>query len=305
METAAPLRAATLGKGKVWRPVWRVVRIVLLVYLGVALVLSRFQARLIFPGAETKGRPEAAFDPPPDCSLVALRAAGGERVMALFGPALGERGEPLADAEERPTLIYFYGNGMCLRDALDEFQRFRRLGANVLAPEYVGFGLSEGDPSEAGCYATADAAYDYLVNRPGIDRTKIVPAGWSLGAAVAIDLAARRQVAGLATFSAFTSMVDMAQRQFPFLPISLLLRHRFDSEKKIATIDAPILIGHSRDDTLIPHTMADRLERAVPKGQVTRVNVDGADHNEFFAVGAGKIFPALQQFLQRLSRPGR
>jgi hypothetical protein len=51
--------------------------------------------------------------------------------------------------------------------------------------------------------------------------------------------------------------------------------------------------------------MADRLERAVPKGQVTRVNVDGADHNEFFAVGAGKIFPALQHFLLRLSRPGR
>jgi fermentation-respiration switch protein FrsA (DUF1100 family) len=277
---------------------------VAVVYVGLIAVLAWFQTRLIFPGADTQGKPVAQLEPPPGCTLLSLRTSAGERVTALFGPALDERDQPVPDTSKRPTLIYFYGNGMCLSASVEEFEQFRRLGANVLIPDYVGYGLSSGAPSEGGCYRTADAAYNYLLSRPGANPQGVVAAGWSLGAAVAVDLAARKQVAGLAIFSAFTSMRDMGRQLFPFLPVSLLLRHRFESEKKIARVDAPILIGHSRDDSLIPHTMADRLERAVHSGRVTRVYVDGADHNEFFAVGAGKIFPAFHQFLHRLSRPG-
>ena len=156
--------------------------------------------------------------PRADAELVTLSTANGDRVVALFGPALTREGEPHPEASRRPTLLYFYGNGMCLNDTLEQFDHFRRLGANVLIPDYVGYGMSGGQPGESGCLATADAAYDHLQSRRDVDPRAIVAVGWSLGGAVAIDLASRRPVAGLAAFSTFTSMVEMARRNFPFLP---------------------------------------------------------------------------------------
>ena len=103
----------------------------------------------------------------------------------------------------------------------------------MLIPEFVGYGMSGGSPSERGCQDTADAAYEYLVETRGIEPERIVVGGWSLGGAVAVDLASRTPVAGLIMFSSFTSGVDMAHRIVPFLPVSLLLRHRFDNIGKI------------------------------------------------------------------------
>jgi pimeloyl-ACP methyl ester carboxylesterase len=190
---------------------------------------------------------------------------------------------------------------MCLRDTLYEVQRFRCLGLNVIVPEYVGYGMSSGRPSEQGCYAAAEAAYDYLTGRPDIDPTKVAACGWSLGGAVAVDLALRRPIAGLALFSSFTSMADMARRSFPFLPVSLLLRHRFESDRKIPSVRCPILIGHGLSDSIVPPVMADRLE-ALARARVTRLGIEGADHNDFFAIGHGRIFTALDEFLGPLSQ---
>jgi uncharacterized protein len=296
-----------------WRRAWRIARIPLSLYLGVVLVFFALQSRLIFPGQISQGQPWAVVRPGPDAELVGLRTAGGDRVVALFGRALSPEGRPLADAATRPTLLYFYGNGTCLRHALDEFERFRRLGANVLIPEYVGYGMSSGRAGEAGCVATADAAYDHLRARPDVDPGRIVVAGWSLGAAVAIDLGARRPVAGLVILSAFTSMGDMAREFYPWLPARLLLRHRFESERKIARITAPVLIIHGRRDSVIPHAMSDRLAAAAG-GPVTRLAIDAGDHNDLFDVGGDPILEALRRFLDALpagsareaggSRPG-
>ena len=87
----------------------------------------------------------------------------------LRAGAARAEGSPTPRPSRRPTLLYFYGNGMCLNDALDAFDHFRRLGANVLIPEYVGYGMSGGQPSESGCRATADAAYDHLQRRKDVD----------------------------------------------------------------------------------------------------------------------------------------
>lgn len=271
-----------------------------LVYVGVTALFFSLQTRMIFPGSETQGRPEFVVKPPPDAELLNLEANGGEKVVALFGAAQGPDGRPLADAASRPTLLYFYGNGNCLKTALGEFERFRKLGVNVLIPDYLGYGMSGGKPGEAGCYATADAAYDHLLTRKDVDPKKIVAAGWSLGAAVAIDLAARRPVVGLVAFSAFTSMTEMGRRTMPWLPVRLLLRHRFASESKIARVKCPILIGHGRHDRLIPHEMSDRLAAAAG-GPVTRFTIDHADHGEFYAVGDAEVTKALGEFLEGLA----
>ena len=82
----------------------------------------------------------------------------GRAIVALFGKALQRDGQPMADAGHRPTIIYFYGNGACMAYSTDVFDHVRRLGANVIVPDFEGYGMSGGKPSEAGCYAAADAA---------------------------------------------------------------------------------------------------------------------------------------------------
>ena len=267
--------------------------------IGVIAVLVTFQSRLIFPGQATQGQPEAEVEAGPDAELVKLETTGGDRVVALFGGALTAEGRPRRDAASRPTLLYFYGNGMYLKATTDQFEQFRRLGVNVMVPEYVGYGMSGGKASEAGCYATAEAALERLRARKDVDPKRIVAGGWSLGAAVAIHLGARKPVAGVVAFSGFTSMVDMAKRNYPFLPAKLLLRHRFPSLTNIERVTCPILIGHGREDRLIPFAMADRLAGAAG-GPVTRLTVEGAGHNDFFAVGGRQILGALGQFLEGL-----
>ena len=126
----------------------RIVRDVVVIYLGVLTLLYSFQTRVIFPGASTQGQPFAEVKPPRDTELVTLKTSRGERVVALFGPAMTSDGRIDPDAASRPTMIYFYGNAMCLSYAASDLDRFRRLGLNVLIPDYVGYGMSGGSPSE-------------------------------------------------------------------------------------------------------------------------------------------------------------
>jgi fermentation-respiration switch protein FrsA (DUF1100 family) len=277
----------------------RMARLLAVVYLLIGAVMFSIQTRIIFPGHETQGQRYAEVRPRRGTELVHLQTPDGLRIVALYGPALATDGRPDPHAADRPTLLYFYGNGMCLSFAEGEFERFRRLGLNVIIPEYVGYGMSAGKPSERGCQATADAAYEYLVRTRGLRPDRLVVGGWSLGGAVAIDLASRRRVAGLIAFSSFTSGVDMAHRLVPFLPASLLLRHRFDSIGKISRITCPVLIGHGRQDRIVPFEMGQRLAKTA-RAPVTTLLLDEADHNDFFDVAGPRVDRAILRFLEHL-----
>src|SRR5256714_15049502 len=172
-----------IGVKSVPRKLLRLARLGLLGYLVVCLVISILQESIIFPGASTQGQKHAVIRPAPNEELVPLTTPDGIQIVALFGKALSPEGKKLPDAAQRPTLLFFYGNGMCLADTEGEFRKFRRLGVNVLIPEYVGYGMSGGKPSEHGGYATAETAYAYLLTRSDIDKRRIIPPGWSLGSA--------------------------------------------------------------------------------------------------------------------------
>jgi uncharacterized protein len=283
-----------------WRK-WpfKIARLLLLVSLGTLLLFFAFQDRIIFPGASTQGSVAARVRPRPDTDLVMLATKHGEKVAALFGSALAPDGKPDPFASTRPALIYFYGNAMCMANCESEFDRFRRLGLNVIVPDYLGYGMSEGRPSEKGCRATADAVYDHLVTTRGFRPVRIISAGWSLGGAVAIDLASRREVAGLIAFSTFTSGVEMARRILPFAPVSLMLRHRFESQRKIAKIQCPTLIGHGRNDDIVPFAMGESLARNAA-GPVSTLWIDGVAHNTFFDFGGRRIDDAVAKLVKQI-----
>jgi len=267
-------------------------------------VLSGFEIQAVFPGAQSHGQSEAVVRPPAGCELVTLHGADGVKIIALYGKSTIAKPPAM-----KPALMFFYGNGACMAYSLDEFNRFRGLGFNVIMADYEGYGMSDGSPSEAGCYAAADATYDYLFMRPDIDKGKIVATGWSLGAAVAIDLASRRPVAGLATFSAFTNIGDMARALMGGLPVIVPLSSRFDNMAKIGSVGCPILLVHGTRDSLVPSEMLARLEKAAGSN-ATHMYIDGADHNDIFQRGGDALYERLKGFVDGLAavspttRPG-
>ncbi|HEX4147657.1 MAG TPA: alpha/beta fold hydrolase, partial [Pirellulales bacterium] len=262
-----------------------------------------FQTALIFPGSWGQGSAAAKFIVPTDAELISLTTPDGKPIKALFGTALPAAGVSSKNAR-RPTILYFYGNGMSLSACVNQFNAFLRLGVNVMIPEYLGYGLSGGRPSEQGCYETAAAAYDWLIHDPRVDPDKIIVGGWSLGGAVAIDLAAKHPLAGLFTASAFTSMGDTGQRLYPYLPVKLLLRHRFMSIEKIPKIKCPTILAHGRDDTLVPFSMCGDLAKAAG-GPVTEIPIDGAGHNDFWIVGQRQVFQQLKLLIDRVASNGK
>jgi len=252
------------------------------------------QVDSVFPGHTSQRKNSSRCSAPDGAEMLSLRTRRGRMIKAVFAPARR------ADA---PTFLFFYGNDMCMRAAMPAFDLLRTLDVNVMMPEYLGYGLSEGRPSETGCYATAGAAYRFLVEEKKIDPRGIITGGCSLGGAVAIDLAYRKKVAGLATLVTFTSLREMAQQFYPGFLVSLVLRWRFHSERKIRRVKCPILIGHSRTDKFVPFEMADRLAAAAG-GPVTRLNLDNADHNStsVLATATGKILTVLDDFIQMCQR---
>ena len=284
------------GKLRLKRSAWRLARIAAAIYLGLALVLSFFQNQLIFPGAATQGHPDAIVRPTGGAEIVNLKTKTGDTVAALFGPALNADGSPHSDAKHRPTILYFYGNGMCMADCEGEFAKLRRRGFNVIVAEFVGYGMSSGTPSEAGVYATADACFDHLLARSDIDPKKIVPFGWSLGGAAAVHLASTRTVPALVIASSFTSLKELAHRLFPYMPTSLIVKHHFDNETKLHQIKCPVLIIHGRHDRIVPFDMSGKLHDAAPQAQVIELD---SDHNDLFDVGGQPLYDRIAAFFDR------
>ena len=277
----------------------RIGRSIALFYLVLGAAMFSLQSRIIFPGHDTQGRPEAEVRPARGCELVRLRTGHDVPIVALYGPALGADGRPLPDAADRPTLLYFYGNGMCLNFATEEFERFRKLGLNVMIPDYQGYGMSGGNPSERGCQDTADAAYEYLVKTRGVAPGRLIVGGWSLGGAVAIDLASRSTDRGA------LRLLDVHQRRRDgpsdraYLPVRLLLRHRFDSLSKLPRVKCPILIAHGRRDRIVPFAMGTRLTEAA-RAPLMTFWVDEADHNDFYEAAGARVDRAILKLIEAL-----
>lgn len=283
-----------------------------ILYLVPLVVLAAFQRQLIFNTRHSRQTTEAMRASggglPPGAHLVPLRTEPGDSIVALYGHALRADGRPDPDYARRPTLLFFYGKGSSLAGGRHLFQSFRLLDVNVLMPDYVGFGQSGGQESEANCDATAEAAYRYLQTQADVNQKAIVIAGFSLGSGVAVDLAARettahQPVAGLALFAAYTSLADEAHQQYPIYPtflLRLLLRYPFASEQKMPRVTCPTLIVHSRADRLIPFWMSERLA-AASGGQVTRLVVARGGHADYFGAGGRPVFAALGRFIEKIT----
>ena len=196
-------------------------------------------------------------------------------------------------------VLFLHGNGATVasRVNISHYRQLRELGTSILAPEYRGFAGLDGVPSEASLHADARASYQSLRDRLHVPVDRLVIYGWSLGSAVAVDLASEVPSAAVILEGAPASLVDIGHRRYPFFPIRLLMRNPFDSISKVDRIRAPMLFIHSPEDVVIPIDEGRRLFAAA-RGEKTFVEVRGG-HVDSADTDPSVFFGAIRAFLER------
>jgi hypothetical protein len=201
------------------------------------------------------------------------------------------------------TLLFFHGNAGNISHRLDSIRIFADLGLDVFIFDYRGYGLSEGSPSEPGTYRDATAAWRWLTGERGLAPGQILLFGRSLGAAVALELATRVEPAGVILESAFTSVPDLGAAIYPWLPVRLLSRYRYDNLGRIASVRAPLLVVHSRGDEIVPFRQGQALFAAASEPK-RFLELQGGHNDGFLASGVG-YRRGLAEFLAGVDGQGR
>ena len=268
-----------------------VAAIVAVVLIGVGFVvgLRRLESMMTFrpsrmTAAEAKSIPEGA-------ESVWFEAADGTRLNGRFFPS--------ATKPQVGTIIFFHGNGGNISNVGWLAQRFARDGFNVLLFDYRGYGISEGEAgSEAGLYADGDAAVDFVLKEKSERPEKIVLYGHSLGTAVAADVASRGSFGAVVLEAGFSSASSVASSALPWLPRSLhfIGKNRLESARKLASVEAPILIAHGDPDRTIPTTEAHLLYAAANEPKKLLI-VPGAGH-VVFGSGGEQYLAQVERFIR-------
>ncbi|MGH6896741.1 MAG: alpha/beta hydrolase [Geminicoccaceae bacterium] len=239
-------------------------------YLGVVGFLYVFQTWLIFPGAHL---PSQRLDGPRQPERLELPVGDGAVLHGMRFP--GSR--PDAD-----LLIGFGGNAqdaeMLGQDLASDFPE-----VDVVVFHYRGFGPSTGKPSEAALLADALAIYDLMVARLQPARTFAI--GISLGSAVAAHLSKERALAGLLLITPFDSVEAIAKESYFWVPVGLLLRHRFPSAAFMTGNPTPVAVIVAAEDRVVKPRRTEALIARL-ENLVFRATVPGADHNTLYHVEA-------------------
>lgn len=223
-----------------------------------------------------------------DYEDVSIEAADGVKLHGWF----------IAGRSSR-VLLFFHGNAGNISHRLDSIRQFLDLDLSVLIIDYRGYGQSEGRTTEIGTYRDADAAWRYLVETRGMVASDIVVFGRSLGASVASWLAAQQQPLGLIVESSFTSVPDIAQELYPWLPARWLSRLRHATRDYVRDVRCPVLVVHSRDDEIIPFHHGEAIFASANEPR-TLLAIRGG-HNDAFLRDEQNYIGGLRMFLSGLS----
>ena len=188
-------------------------------------------------------------------------------------------------------VLLCHGNAGNVGDRVPHAALLAATGFDVLLFDYRGYGHSSGRPSAEGTYRDARAARAALLERPGVDASRVLYLGESLGGAVALALALEAPPAGLVLQSTFTSIRDMARRHYPFLPASLV-PDAYPSLRRIGGLRAPVLIIHGERDGIVPAMHGDELFAAAPEPKELHL-VAGAGHNDLLTLAGDEWARAI------------
>jgi hypothetical protein len=180
-----------------------------------------------------------------------------------------------------PTVLYFHGNSGNVSTRWKRFEEILDSGFGLYAPSHRGYAGSEGSPSEAAIISDALEHFDTLA----ATGAPVIVHGESLGTGIATAVAAQRPDAGLLVLEApYTALVDMAYEQYPWLPVSFLMKDQMPTRERIGDVDAPVLIIHGTADRVIPVEHGRRLFERAPDPKELLV-VEGVGHSDLWKNG--------------------
>jgi fermentation-respiration switch protein FrsA (DUF1100 family) len=250
----------------------------LVLVLGLLTGCQSLENRLVF-------HPTPA-DPEDSATHWELHTADGVKIRARWLPYPQAQG----------VLLYCYGNAGNLEQRSELARTFASsLERSVLTFDYPGYGGSEGQPSEAGCYSAAQAAYEWLLREQRVPPERIVICGESLGGGVAVELASKRPHEALVLIRTFTSIPDVAKEHLMVSSAASLMVNRFDNLKKLPSCRAPIFLAQGDKDRLVPFAQGEQLRNAC-KAPVHFQRLRGLDHNDPLPAD---FFRDLREFLDQ------
>ena len=158
------------------------------------------------------------------------------------------------DLKKFKTILILHGNAGNLFNRVYKLNELNKLDVNILLISWRGFSGNKGKPTEKNLYHDAEEAVKWLNNRGAISKN-IILYGESLGTGVATELGTSNAFGGIILESPFTSIANAAKIYYPYLPVNIILKDRYDSIGKIKNITTPILIMHGKKDNIVPQKM--------------------------------------------------
>jgi len=254
-------------------------RVAALAYAAMVFASCTLADKMMFPAPPTS-YPELAGP------LRAIESEAGSLAVAHLPPP----------DDKAWVLLHSHGNGEDLGRLLPWLKAVNERGYGVIAYDYPGYGLSEGEPGEGSVYAAHEAVYAWATGELGYRPGRLVLHGRSIGGGAAVDLAVREPAGAVVLESPFVSAYRVMTR------IPLLPGDKFRNLAKIREVPCPILIIHGTDDAVIPFWHSQKLARA--GGEVTLVAVEGAGHNNLIASAGEDYWHAIGRFLAKAAGPG-
>ena len=269
------MRKGNPGARRVRLAVFLVAGAVFLIYCGIVAFLAVSETALVYvsAGEGRRGRPVPETDTSIPWDTLRVRAADGVPVFLLVSR--------IDSGATRPWAIFFHGNAGMVgsRSSVARYGLLRDAGFNVLAPEYRGYGAaaSSGAVSEAGVHADARAALAYLTDSLRVPTWRVLVYGWSLGSGPASRLAADHDLGALITEGAFTSLPDVGAELYPWVPVRMIMRNRFDNITLARRIEEPWIVFHGRRDSEIPFAHGEAIALVGPTARLVPLDADHDD----------------------------
>ena len=214
-------------------------KIIFISYLLICVLAFVFQRKLqFFP---SKNLRDPAFYGLSDFQIQTLTTKDNLKITSWFK-------EP---EEDQKTIVYFHGNGGNLADRNLRFKLFAKAGFGIMALSYQGYGTSEGKPSQKALIENADLVIDFLIKK-GLKAEDMIFYGESLGSFVAIKQAVKFNPFAVVLESPFYSVLEIGKQNYWFLPVSLLLKDRFESNKYAGDVKSKVLVLHGDKDRVVP-----------------------------------------------------
>ena len=162
------------------------------------------------------------------------------------------------DINKFKTILFLHGNAGSLENRIHKINHFEDMNINFLLLSWRGFSGNKGKPTEKGLYQDARNAVKWLVKQ-GVIEENIIIYGESLGTGITTEIAQNKNFAGIILETPFTSMVAAGKSKYPIFPIKLLLKDKYESDKKIKNIKSPVLIMHGEEDQIVPFWMGEKM----------------------------------------------